>query len=90
MPGCLRLSIRFPILSVSPEYISCIYLILYISQHILVESVCEDDIALCLELVKVINYFAAEEFAAVFECWLIDNDWQICDKKSTASGTPCR
>ena len=62
------------LMSVSAEEISRVYLIFYISEYWFIESVCEDDVALGLEGVKVINDFATEEFAAVFECWLVDDD----------------
>ena len=58
---------------ISTEYISCIYFILHIAEA-LIETVGDDGISLCLELGKVVDNKAAEEGAAIFEGWLIDDD----------------
>ena len=58
---------------IPPEYIPCINLILYIIKAGII-SVGDDGIGLCLELGEVVNNKAAEEGAAVFEGWLIDDD----------------
>lgn len=58
---------------VSSEYVSCIDLIFYVTEA-LVEAVGDDGISLCFELCKVVDNEAAEESAAVFEGWLVDDD----------------
>ena len=55
---------------ISSENISCINLILYIIQTSIL-AVGNDGMALCLEGIQVIDNLAAEEGAAIFECWLI-------------------
>ena len=58
---------------ISTEYVSCIYFILTITEA-LVEAVGDDGICLSLELGEVVNNEAAEEGAAVFNGWLIDDN----------------
>ena len=60
-------------LLVSSEDVSCIYLILYIIKAGII-AVGDDGICLCLELGEVVNNEAAEEGAAVFNGWLIDDN----------------
>ena len=55
------------------EYVSGIYFLFYVTKA-LVEAVGDDGIGLSLELVKVVDNEAAEEGAAVFEGWLVDDD----------------
>ena len=59
-------------LLISTEYISCINLILYIIQASIV-AVGDDGMALCLEGFEVVLYSTAEEGAALFQGWLIDD-----------------
>ena len=65
----------FPITNalISSEDVSCIDLILYIIKAGII-AVGYDGIGLCLELGKIIDYEAAEESAAIFKGWLIDDD----------------
>ena len=58
---------------ISSEDVSWIYLFLYIIETCII-SVGDDGIGLCLELGEVVNNEAAEEGAAVFEGWLVDDD----------------
>ena len=55
------------------EDVSCIDLILYIVETRII-AVGDDGVGLGLELGKVVHYEAAEEGAAVFEGWLVDDD----------------
>ena len=57
---------------VSSKYISCIDLALYIIQTYIV-AVGDDGMALCLEGFEVVLYPTAEEGAALFQGWLIDD-----------------
>ena len=59
--------------SISSEDVSCIDLFLYIVETRII-AVGDDGIGLSLELGKIIDNKAAEESAAVFESWLIDDD----------------
>ena len=58
---------------ISSEYISCIYLIFYIIKASII-AVSDDGIGLSLELGELIDYETAEECAAIFKGWLIDDD----------------
>ena len=58
---------------ISSEDISCIDLILYIVETCII-AVGYDGICLRLKLGEVVDNEAAEECAAVFEGWLIDDD----------------
>ena len=60
-------------LLISSKYIPGIYLILDIIQTGII-AVGDDGMALSLKCLQVIDYFAAKEGAAIFECRLIDND----------------
>lgn len=57
---------------VSPEYISCVDLILHVVEARVV-AVGDDGVGEFLELVEVIDDLGAEECGAVFECRLIDD-----------------
>ena len=57
---------------ISSKNITCINLILYIIQTNIV-AVGNDGMALCLEDFEVVLYSTAEEGAALFQGWLIDN-----------------
>ena len=57
---------------ISSKNISCIDLILHIIQTNIV-AVGDDGMALCLEYFEVVLYSTAEEGAAFFQSWLIDN-----------------
>ena len=58
---------------ISSEDVSCIYLFLYIVETRII-AVGNDGIGLSLELGEVVDNKAAEEGAAVFKSWLIDDD----------------
>ena len=64
------------------DEVSCINFICHVVQYVLIESVGEDHVALCLELVEVVDDFAAEDFASVFECRLINDDWNSLNSES--------
>ena len=67
------LNIQHSTLKLVPaEYVASIDLVFNVLQAI-IKAVGNDGFALCLELVKIINDFAAEECSAVFKCWLVDN-----------------
>lgn len=57
------------------EDVSCIYFRLNIVKAGVV-AVCDDCVRLALEPVEVVDYFAAEEGGAVFERWLVDDDFR--------------
>ena len=59
---------------VSAEQISRVYLVLDIAELVGVKAVGEDDVALCLELIEVVDDKAVVETVAVFERGLVDDD----------------
>lgn len=59
-------------LLVSPEDISCIYLILYIIQTSII-AVGDNRLALRLESIHIIHHLATKEGGTVLQCRLVDN-----------------
>ena len=59
--------------SVAAENVACIDLVLNIVEASII-AVGNDGLALCLELVDIVDHLASEEAAAIFECWLVDYD----------------
>ena len=58
---------------ISSEEISCVYFVLDVVQRRVV-AVGDDASAHFLEFLQVVDHFAAEEGAAGFQGWFIDND----------------
>ena len=58
---------------VTTEDVARIDLVLNIVEASII-AVGDDGLTLCLELIEVIDHLAAEEAAAIFECWFIDDD----------------
>lgn len=54
------------------ENVACIDLVFYVGEAF-VEAVGDDAGGLLLEGFKVVDYLAAKECRAVFECWLVDD-----------------
>ena len=69
----LLIKSMFPTKKLIPsKYIPGIYLILYIIQTSII-TVGDDSMALSLKCLQVIEYFAAKEGDAIYECWLIND-----------------
>ena len=60
------------LLSVPPEYIPRIYLVLHIVQTSII-AVCDDSLALRLKSIEVVHHSAAKECATIFESGFVDN-----------------
>ena len=59
-------------ISISPENITCVNVILYIVQTTII-AIGNNCLALLLEGFQIIHHFAAEECAAILQCGLIND-----------------